>query len=94
MFEAELGYELDRHYWRRGFATEAAGAMLRFAFTELALHRVWASCIADNVGSSGVMERIGMSYEGRLRENDWIKGRWYDSLIYSILEHEWRAQFD
>ncbi len=87
--EAELGYELDRACWGRGYASEAAGAIVDWAFRELHLHRVWASCIAENTASARVMERLGMTYEGRLRENDWIKGRWYDSLIYGILEHEW-----
>ncbi|MCL7455325.1 MAG: GNAT family N-acetyltransferase [Anaerolineae bacterium] len=38
------------------------------------------------------MERRGMRLEGRLRENRWFKGRWWDTLIYGILDREWEAQ--
>ena len=88
---AEMGYELVPAYWGQGYATEAASAMLRFAFVDLALHRVSGNCIAENVASARVMERVGMCLEGRLRETDWFKGRWWDSLLYGILDREWRA---
>ena len=89
--EAELGYELAPWHWRRGYATEATGAMLHFAFRELRLHRVFAQCIADNTASARVLERLGMQPEGRLRENEWFKERWWDTLLYGILDREWEA---
>jgi len=88
--QAELGYELDPAYWGHGYATEAARAMLAFGFDDLRLHRIWGACVAGNAASAGVMEKLGMRLEGRLRESDWIEGRWYDSLVYGILEQEWR----
>jgi len=88
--EADIGYELDPRYWGRGYATEAAGALLAFGFRELKLHRVWAQCIAENTASAHVLEKIGMRQEGRLRENEWMKDRWWDTLLYAILEHEVR----
>jgi RimJ/RimL family protein N-acetyltransferase len=87
--EAELGYEISPDHWGRGYATEAAGAMVTFGFQELDLHRIWAASLADNVGSIRVLEKLGMHYEGRLRENRWFKGRWWDTLLYSLLEQEW-----
>jgi ribosomal-protein-alanine N-acetyltransferase len=87
--EAELGYEIDPHYWGRGYATEAARAMVNFGFEQCGLHRIWAACLADNAGSKRVLEKLGMHYEGRLRENRWFKGRWWDTLLYSLLEQEW-----
>ncbi len=90
--EAELGYELAPWHWRRGYATEAARAMLRFGFRDLKLHRVFSQCIADNTASAHVLERIGMQPEGRLRENEWFKGRYWDTLLYAILDREWEAQ--
>jgi [ribosomal protein S5]-alanine N-acetyltransferase len=89
---AELGYELDPAHWGRGYASEATSAMLAFAFVDLGLHRVWGECIAENSASRKVMERRGMRLEGRLRENRWFKGRWWDTLIYGILDREWEAQ--
>ncbi len=91
--EAEIGYELDPAYWGRGYATEAARELLRFGFEELVLHRVAAWCIAENTASAHVLEKLGLQREGRLREREWMKGRWWDVLLYAILDREWRREF-
>lgn len=96
-WEADLGYELDSHYWNQGYATEAAQTLLRFGFEELRLHRIWAHCISENTRSAHVMEKIGMRREGWFRENEWMKNRWWDTYQYAILDHEWQkrqAEFD
>ena len=90
--EADIGFELAPQHWGRGYATEAARAMVHFGFTELGLHRIWSWCIVDNVASARVLEKIGMRPEGRLRENEYFKGRWWDTLLYGILNFEWEAQ--
>lgn len=90
-WEAELGYELAPAYWGKGFATEAANVMLTFAFQRLQLHRVLSTCIAENLVSLRVLEKIGMRREGCLRENVWMEGRWWDSLVYGLLVYEWDA---
>lgn len=90
--EAELGYRLSREHWGQGYITEAATFMLSFGFTDLHLHRLFAQCHPDNAGSRRVMEKIGMQYEGRLRENRPAgDGTWRDSLLYAIIDHEWKA---
>lgn len=89
---ADIGYELDHRYWGRGYATEAAYALLAFGFNNLGLHRIHAHCIAENVASAHVLEKIGMRYEGRLRESEWMKGRWWDTLHFAILDYEWTAR--
>jgi RimJ/RimL family protein N-acetyltransferase len=88
--QADIGYELDPAYWGHGYATEAARAMLRFGFEERGVHRIWAHCPAENRASAHVLEKIGMKLEGRQRETQWFKGRWWDTLLYAILEQEWR----
>src|SRR5579859_367219 len=90
-WEADIGYEYDHRYWGQGYATESARALLAFGFGELNLHRIWAHCIAENTGSSHVMEKIGMRYEGRFYEAEWMKERWWDTLVYAILDREWMA---
>jgi RimJ/RimL family protein N-acetyltransferase len=90
--EADIGYELDSRYWGHGYATEAARAVLTFGFEELRLHRIWAHCLAENAASARVLEKIGMQQEGHLRENEWMKGRWWNTLVYAILDREWQAQ--
>ena len=90
--EADIGYELAPEYWRKGYATEAALAIVEFGFRELKLHRVSSWCIADNVASSRVLERVGLRLEGRLRENEYFKGRKWDTLLYGLLASERRVQ--
>lgn len=90
--QADMGYELDPNYWGHDYATEAARAMVQYGFSQLCVHRIWSRCIADNTGSVRVLEKLGMRLEGRLRENQHFKGRWWDTLMYAILESEWQAQ--
>ena len=87
----ELLYVLNRPYWGQGYATEAARALLGLGFSELDLHRIYATCRPANVASWRVMEKLGMRREGHLVQHRWMKGRWQDSLLYAILDHEWQA---
>ena len=87
---ADLGYELAPQHWGCGYAVEAARAMVSFGFETLALHRVWGECVPENRASQRVMEGLGMRREGRLRQTRWYKGRWWDTLVYGMLEDEWR----
>lgn len=93
-WEADIGFELAPEYWGQGYATEAARAMVDFGFRELGLHRVSSWCIAENTASARVLERAGLRLEGRLRENVFFKGRWWDTLLFGLLESEWRAARD
>jgi RimJ/RimL family protein N-acetyltransferase len=60
--EAELGYRLRRAAWGNGYATEGARALVRYAFEELGLDRVYARTMAVNERSRAVMERAGLRY--------------------------------
>jgi RimJ/RimL family protein N-acetyltransferase len=64
--------------------------MLAFGFERLDLHRIWAECVADNRASARVLEKLGMRREAHFRESGFFKGRWWDSLVYAMLDHEWR----
>jgi RimJ/RimL family protein N-acetyltransferase len=90
--QADLGYEIAPSHWGHGYATEAARAVLAFGFQDLRLHRVWASCVAENTASARVLEKLEMRREGRLRETRWMKGRWWETLAYGILQDEWKAR--
>lgn len=89
--EADIGYELDPKHWGQGYATEAAHAMVDFGFHRFGVHRVWSWCVADNTGSTHVLEKLGMRQEGRLREKEYYKDRWWDTLMYAILADEWEV---
>jgi ribosomal-protein-alanine N-acetyltransferase len=88
---AELGYWIGVPYWGRGFATEAASAVLAFGFEKLALHRIHAHHFAGNMASRRVLEKIGMRHEGHSREHirkwDWV----IDTENYGMLTTEFRG---
>ena len=86
---AELGYVLSREHWGRGLMPEAARAVIRFGFVRMTLNRIEARCIAENAASARVMEKAGMTYEGTLREREFIKGAYRDMKVYSILRSEY-----
>ncbi|MGN7763483.1 GNAT family N-acetyltransferase [Paenibacillus sp. 22594] len=90
--QGEIGYCFNPLFWRQGYTSEAAAAVLDFGFRELDLHRVYATCRPENMGSAKVMQKLGMAYEGHLREHLWHKGKWHDSYLYSILKPEYEQQ--
>lgn len=90
--EADIGYELDPQHWGRGYASEASRALMHFGFEQLRLHRISAHCLAENVASARVLEKLGMRLEGKLRDAEHFKGRYWDTLHYAILEHEWQKK--
>jgi RimJ/RimL family protein N-acetyltransferase len=87
----EVGYVIHPASAGRGYATEAAHALLHVAFDGLRLHRVIARVDARNEASAHVASRLGMREEAHLVENEWFKGGWSDELDFAILEGEWRA---
>lgn len=66
---AELGYWIGKPYWGRGYCTEAAKAVLDFGFNQLDLNRVYAHHLSRNPASGRVMQKIGMTHEGHLRQH-------------------------
>jgi ribosomal-protein-alanine N-acetyltransferase len=87
--EGEAWYLLRPELWGRGVVTEAARALVSLGFEELALHRVWASCLPVNPASARVLEKLGFRREGYLRQNLRIHGVWQDSYLYAVLRGEW-----
>ena len=85
-----LGYWCAVPHWRRGYATEAVRAVIDYGFRDLELNRVWAQCYGDNPASRRVLEKVGMTYEGCLRQHSFRLGRFADSLQFGILRGEWR----
>lgn len=84
----ELEYWLGRDYRGRSYGSEAMRLMLRFAFDELRLHRVYAIVVELNVPSVRLLERYGFVREAVWRDASWIDGRWQDVYCYGLLETE------
>jgi aminoglycoside 6'-N-acetyltransferase len=87
--QAELGFTLARGRHGQGYATEAVRAVLADLFETRGLHRVSAECDARNARSAALLERVGFTREGHLRQATWIKGEWTDDLLYGLLAADW-----
>jgi [ribosomal protein S5]-alanine N-acetyltransferase len=88
----KLGFAIRRSQWGRGYATDAARMMITFGFGQLGLHRISAAAGPDNAASIAVIKRLGMTYEGRIRDHVHTNGAWRDSLLYSLLSTEWEPE--
>ncbi len=88
---AEVGYVLNPEYWGKGIAQEALQRVLRFGFENLKLHRIEAKYIEENERSRRLMERVGMTFEGVIREGMLIKGNYVNVGVCAILDREWQA---
>lgn len=77
----ELAYWVGKPYWGQGYGTEAAAWIMQFGFEQLELNRIWAAAMTKNPGSSSIMKKIGMQYEGLFKEH--VK-KWdvYEDLEY------------
>ncbi len=87
--KAEVGYWVGKKYWGKGTAKEALKLILKFAFSNLKLNRVYAKTYSINLASSKLLEKCNFKLEGRLRKEGKFKGRWDDLLIYGILKEEY-----
>jgi len=89
--DADLGYVLARAKWGQGIVPEACAKLLEVAFGWLGLHRVWASTDFDNKPSQRVLEKLGMRREAHFVQNQLVKGRYRDTLVYAMTEAEYWA---
>jgi RimJ/RimL family protein N-acetyltransferase len=88
--QGEIGWSLHPDARGRGYATEAARELLRVGFEAIGLHRIVAETDPRNDASIRVMERLGMRREAHHLESMWLKGEWVGSMVYAMLEPEWR----
>lgn len=86
---AEMGYWVGEEYWNRGYASEAARALIEYAFSELMLHRVYAQHFGSNLASGRVMQKAGMKHEGILRDHYFKNGRYEDGVMYGIVSMDY-----
>lgn len=85
----ELAYWIGEAYWGNGYATEAAKAMLQFAFIEKKYNKVFARYFHANHASGRVIEKIGMKKEGVLKQHIRKDGEYIDLIYYGVLKEEW-----
>ena len=92
---AELAWELHRNYWQKGYGTEIGKTLLKLGFEILRIRRIIADCNTLNIGSYGIMEKIGMRREAHYvkyyRGNSALNYEWCDKYQYAILREEWNV---
>jgi len=88
---AELGYALGRAHWGQGFMQEALNALLGSAFATMGLRRLEAEVDTANVSSARLLQRLGFTKEGLLRQRWVTKGKAKDVEMYGLLRNEWLA---
>ena len=86
---AELGYWIGVPYWGCGYCTEAGHAVLRYGFTDLNLNRIHAYHLSRNPASGRVMEKLGMTREGRLRQHVKKWDKYEDLVEYGLVRQDW-----
>jgi RimJ/RimL family protein N-acetyltransferase len=87
--QAEMGFWVGVQSWGRGYATEAARRVVRYAFEELKLNRVYAHHMVRNPASGRVVEKLGMKREGLLRQRVRKWGVFEDVVLLAILHDDW-----
>ena len=87
---AEVGYMLNRNYWRQGLMYQALESVIDFAFNELEMHRLEADVDTQNAGSLAVLEKFGFRREGLFRERWLVYDDWQDSVMLGLLRKDWQ----
>jgi len=86
---AGIDWYLLPEYWKHGYASEAAQALINYGFNTLELNKITSGCLAENTASEHVMKRIGMTKEARFRKHANFKGKWIDRVEYAILRDDY-----
>ncbi|WP_053219913.1 GNAT family N-acetyltransferase [Virgibacillus senegalensis] len=87
--KAEIGYELDPDYWRKGYASEAINKILEYSFLELSLFRMGAITFPQNDASNQLLRKLGFTREGTLRGYLYQNKQSHDAFIFSLLQPDW-----
>lgn len=86
-----FGYTFHPDHWGRGYATEAAEALVRYLFTNIGVSRVESSLHPDNPASARVLEACGLIFEGLTRQSFWVGDECSDDMLYGMTRADWDA---
>lgn len=81
----------EKSAWGKGYGTEATRLMVRYAFDTLNLNRVWLHVYEYNERGVRVYQKAGFRMEGRLRQETFRDGRYWDTFVMAVLREEWEA---
>lgn len=89
---AKLGINILRDYQGQGYGSEAVKWCLEWGFRHAGLHKIATSVYQYNVPSTKLCTKVGFKLDGRLRDEVWYDGQFWDDLVYSMLEDEWKER--
>lgn len=89
-FRAEIGYDLDPDFWGQGYMAEALSAVISNGFEKMSLNRIDALVYVENKPSILLLQRLGFTQEGLLRDYFCLDNNFYDHYIFSLLKREWK----
>lgn len=89
--DGDLGYAFRRDAWGRGYATEAARALVAAGFTEMGLDRIFALCEVGHVASARVLEHAGLRWIRTVERHRHARGRWWHMELFAVTRQEWNA---
>jgi len=83
--KAEIGYDIAKSFWGRGYASEAINSLLDYAFSSLKMNRIEAKVVPENLNSIKLLQKLNFTFEGTLRQSERVDGKFNDLSIYSKL---------
>lgn len=89
---AELGYWIAEEQWNKGYTSEAAKALIDYAFKEMDLHKITSSYMRMNPASGKVMEKCGMHKEGEQKDQILKNGVYHDLILYGLTKDQYEEQ--
>ncbi len=87
---AEIGYALKPSFWGKGYMTETLRKMMEYGFHNINLHSIEANVNTENGNSIKALEKIGFQKEAHFKENYLFNGKFLDSLIFCLLEKNFK----
>jgi RimJ/RimL family protein N-acetyltransferase len=88
----ELGIEIGRQYWSKGFGQDAVRTLVDYAFEHLNMNRIALQVLAEDPRAVGAYRKVGFVEEGRQRQVGWVRGTHEDVLVMAILREEWKPR--
>lgn len=83
----------DKEYLSKGYGTEAIKLLLDYGFNYMNLHSIKLNLMSFNQRALKCYKKCGFNETGRIRENKFINGRYYDTIIMDILENEFAESY-
>lgn len=89
--KAMIGADVSREFWNQGISSGTSRCIIEYGFSQMRLHQIEAETSPENYPAQKVLEKLGFTLEGTLRDAYHWKSEYHTMRIYSLLEHEFKA---